>query len=96
MEQRQSWDILDKLMPLYTRHSRVYSGLFPDTSLVHEYDWLPATDYFLKMMRVLGITDISSRGVHTHQNRGVLIQSIEPNDSEDECVRYLKPFSIIM
>jgi hypothetical protein len=67
--------------------------LFPDKRLVHEYDRLFASDYFLKtMMRVHGTMGIANRGMQ-HHNRGVLIQCLEDSDSEHEYAHYLKSFS---
>jgi hypothetical protein len=84
VEPRQWRNILDKLMPLC-----------PDKGLLHEYDRLFASDYFLKiMMRDHGTMVIANRGMQQHHNRGVLIRSLEDNDSEHEYADYLKSFSI--
>jgi hypothetical protein len=98
MELRQRWDIVDKLMPLYNTHWSLYGSKFPDNPLVPKYDWFLLSDHFLKTRQIhaiiMGISS-SRRRTLTHQKRGILIQSTEPSDLKDECVHYLKSFSIL-
>jgi hypothetical protein len=95
MELRQRLNIVDKLMPLYTTHWSLYGSSFPDKPLEPKYDRLLSSNSFPNMKKIqvirMGISS-SRRRTLTQQKRGVLIQSIEPSDSKDECVHYIKSF----
>jgi hypothetical protein len=95
VELTERWNFFDQLMPLYNTKPRFYRESFPSTSLMDKAHKFLASissgDSVWKM-----ITSVTSQAMKTHQRRGVLTRSIEPYDSDQECVHSSKAFSFFI